>query len=99
MAPIVEEPTWIHVDLVDVDIYCKYCKKHINGRGGGIHRLKQHLASIRGQVAPCMAPLEEIGNIRLELQNQFAKFEEDKARKKEMLVACFSNSRGHLEPC
>jgi hypothetical protein len=36
-----------------------------------------------------MAPLEEIGQIRLELQNQFAKFEEDK----EMAVACFSDSR------
>jgi hypothetical protein len=40
-----------------------------------------------------MAPLEEIGQIRLELQNQLAKFEEDKARQKEMVVACFSDSR------
>jgi hypothetical protein len=29
-----------------------------------------------------MAPLEEIGQIRLELQNQLAKFEEDKAKAK-----------------
>jgi hypothetical protein len=36
-----------------------------------------------------MAPLEEIGQIRLELQNQLEKFEEDKARQKKMLVACF----------
>jgi hypothetical protein len=56
------------------------------GGGGGIHRLKQHLAGIRGQVAPCKAPLEEIGHIRLELQNQFEKFEEDKARQKEINV-------------
>jgi hypothetical protein len=45
-----------------------------------------------------MAPLEEIGQIRFELQNHFAKFEEDKAKQKEMLVACFLDFRGHLEP-
>jgi hypothetical protein len=39
-----------------------------------------------------MAPLEEIGQIRSELENQLAKFE-DKATKKEMVVACFSNSK------
>ena len=31
-----------------------------------------------------MAPLEEIGQIRLELQNQFVKFEEDKSMQKEI---------------
>jgi hypothetical protein len=91
-TPRVKDPAWIHVDLVDEEIYCKYCKKCIKG-GGGIHRLKEHLAGRRGQVAPCMAPLEEIGQIRLELENQLAKFEEDKARQKEMLVACFSDSK------
>jgi hypothetical protein len=90
MAPKVQDLAWIHVDLVDEEIYCKYCK---NCMGGGIHRLKEHLSVIRGQVAPCMAPLEEIGQIRLELQNQRAKFEEDKDRKKEMVVACFLDSR------
>jgi hypothetical protein len=58
MAPRVEDPAWIHVDLVDEDV-CKYCKKHMGGKG--IHRLKQHLAVIRGQVAPCEAPSDEIG--------------------------------------
>jgi hypothetical protein len=47
-----------------------------------------------------MAPLEEIGQIRSGLENQLAKFEEDKARQKKMVVACFSDSKsrlGHLE--
>jgi hypothetical protein len=49
---------------------------------GGIHRLKQHLAGIRGQVTPCDAP--DIGPIRLEMQNMFEKFEEDESRPKEI---------------
>jgi hypothetical protein len=60
MALKVKDPAWIHVDLVDEEIYCKYCKKCIKG-GGGIHRLKEHLTGIRGQVDQCMAPLDKIG--------------------------------------
>jgi hypothetical protein len=78
MVPRVKNAAWIHVDVVDGEMYCKYCKKHIEE--GGIHRLKQHLAGIRGQISPCEAPTEDIGHIRLKLQNQFEKFEEDKAR-------------------
>jgi len=48
--------------------------------------LKQHLVGIRDQVAPSKAPSEEIEHIRFELQNQFDKFEENKARKKELNV-------------
>ena len=40
-------------------------------KGEGIHRLKQHLAAIRGNVAPCEVDSEVIGEIRLELQQQF----------------------------
>jgi hypothetical protein len=39
------------------------------GGGGAIRRLKEHLAGIKGQLAPCMVSLEKIGHIRLELQN------------------------------
>jgi hypothetical protein len=60
MAPRVKDPAWIQTDLVDEEMYCKYCKKHIKwGRvrwDGG--KLKQHLGGIRGQVAPYMAPIE-----------------------------------------
>jgi hypothetical protein len=42
------------------------------------------LVAIRGQIKPCEAPLEEIGQIKLELQSQFEKFEEDKDKQKEL---------------
>jgi hypothetical protein len=51
-------------------------------QGGGIHRIKEHLAGIRGQVLPCDAPDEEIGQIRMEMLDRFEKFEEEKARQK-----------------
>jgi hypothetical protein len=54
VAPRVKDPAWIHVDLVDEEIYCKYCKKCIR-EGVRICRLKEHLVGIRGQVAPCVA--------------------------------------------
>jgi hypothetical protein len=53
---------------------------------GGDFRIKEHLASIRGQVLPCDAPYEEIGQIRMEMLERFEKFEEEKARKKAMNV-------------
>jgi hypothetical protein len=42
------------------------------------------LVVIGGQFFPWKTPLEEIGHIIFELQIQFEKFEEDKARKKEI---------------
>lgn len=44
---------------------------------GGIHRVKQHLAGIRGQILPCDAPDEVIGEIRADMLNQFKKFQEE----------------------
>jgi hypothetical protein len=54
------------------------------GEGGRLHRLKKHLAGVRGQVLPCDAPNEVIGQIRMDMFNQFEKFEEEKARQKEI---------------
>ena len=82
MAPRAKDTAWAHVDTVDGEIFCKYCNKHI--RRGGIHRVKQHLAGIRGQVIPYEAPNEVTGEIRADLLNPFKKFEEDKARQKEI---------------
>jgi len=42
------------------------------------------LADIRGQISPCVAPSKQIGEIRKELIEKFEKFEEEKARKKEI---------------
>ena len=44
------------------------------------------MTGLKGQITPCEAPIEEIGEIRKELRDQFQKFEEDKARQKEMEV-------------
>ena len=48
MAPKAKDSAWAHADVVDGVMYCKYCKKLI--KGGGIYRLKQHLAAIKGHV-------------------------------------------------
>ena len=76
-----KDTAWIHADVVEGKIYCKYCKKFI--KGGDIHRLKQHLAAIRGNVAPCEADSKVIGEIRLELQQQFEQYELEKTNQNE----------------
>ena len=53
MAPKAKDPAWAHADVVEGEMYCKKLIK-----GGGIFRLKQHLASIKGQVKACEAPLD-----------------------------------------
>ena len=82
MAPKRKDQAWIHADVIEGKLYCKYSKKWI--KGGGINRFKQHLAAVTGNIAPWKADLEFIGEIRLELQQQFDKFEEEKAKQKEM---------------
>lgn len=52
---------WVHGVMVDGDqqkIKCRYCHKMI--LGGGISRLKQHLAGERGNIAPCDKVPEEV---------------------------------------
>ena len=44
------------------------------------------LVVVRGNVAPWEANLKFIGEIRLELQQQFDKFEEEKANKKRCMI-------------
>eukprot|EP00253_Pinus_taeda_P004648 PITA_04648 len=70
--------------MVDSQMHCKFCHRKIKEGPGGINRLKQHLAGIRGQITPCTSP--EIGEIRKDLLANFEKFKEDKARQKELEV-------------
>ncbi|OVA02017.1 zinc finger protein [Macleaya cordata] len=52
---------WVHGMMVNGDqqkIKCRYCHKVI--LGGGISRLKQHLAGERGNIAPCDKVPEDV---------------------------------------
>ena len=80
MAPKAKDYAWAHADFVDEVMYCKYCNKLI--KGGGICKLKQHLAAIKGQVKSCEVPLDVIGQIRVDMQERFKKFEEGNARQR-----------------
>ena len=86
MAPKAKDTAWAHADVVDGVMYCKYCKKLI--KGGGIYRLKQHLASIKGEVKACEAPLDVIGQIRADMQEYFKKFEINRGRSRKEEEAC-----------
>ena len=55
---------------------------HQGGGGGGIRRLKEHLARVKGQVKSCEAPLEVIGPIREEMQKVLNDYQVRKAREK-----------------
>ena len=69
MAPKAKDSAWVHCDVIDGKMVCKLCQKCIGG--GGILRLKHHLAGIRGQVKPCDAPNEVIGPVRAEYLVKF----------------------------
>ena len=50
------DPTWEHVSEERYTnerkvLICLYCKKI--AKGGGIHRIKQHLARVKGDIGPC----------------------------------------------
>ena len=81
MPPKSKDLAWTHADVVEGKIYCKYCNKWI--KGGGIHRLKQHLDAIRENVAPREVDSKVIGEIRLDLQQQFEDYEVEKTNQKE----------------
>jgi hypothetical protein len=80
MAPKGKDSAWAHCDVIEGKMICKLCHKSIGG--GGILRLKQHLAGVRGQVKPCDAPKELLGPIRAKYIAKLEKFYEDKAREK-----------------
>jgi hypothetical protein len=51
-----KDPAWAHCHLdEDHQKVCNYCGKTI--RGGGIHRIKEHLAHEKGQVEACKMSL------------------------------------------
>ena len=64
MPPKAKDTEWVHCDMIDGKMFCKYFQKSI--AGGGIYRFKQHFAGIGGHVKPCGAQNEIIGHIREE---------------------------------
>ena len=80
MPPKAKDNAWVHCDVIDGKMVCKICRKCIGG--GGILRLKHHLAGIRGNVTPCDAPNVVLGPIRAKYLAKLEKFEETKAREK-----------------
>jgi hypothetical protein len=85
MAPKAKDAAWVHAEVVEGNMCCKYCQKCIKERGGGrggIRRLKEHLVGIKGQVKSCEAPLEVIGHIRQEMKKVLNDYQQDKAREK-----------------
>lgn len=59
--PRATDPGWAHGSMVNGDrqkIICRYCHKVI--LGGGVSRLKQHLAGERGNIAPCDKAPDEV---------------------------------------
>ena len=52
------DPAWVHCQLINGKMVCNYCQKEVGG--GGIHRIKQHLAHTRGQIKPCKFVSEEL---------------------------------------
>ena len=67
-------PTWEHVSEERYGngrraLICLYCKKIT--KGGGIHRMKQHLAGVKWDIDPCKSvPLD----VRFRMENSLQEF-------------------------
>ncbi|MQL71368.1 hypothetical protein Taro_003685 [Colocasia esculenta] len=69
------DPAWAHgivVDMARRKVQCKYCNRVLSG---GIFRLKQHLAGIKGEVAPC-------SKVSAEVRIQFCQYMKEKETSK-----------------
>ena len=82
LAPIrSEDPAWAHARAVlgaRNNTECLYCNKVI--RGGGITRMKEHLAGIQGNVGPCKKVSEDVKWQMKELLNEMKKSKEKKRK-------------------
>jgi hypothetical protein len=73
------DPAWLHCQLIDGSMVCNYCKKEVGG--GGIHRIKQHLANARGNIKPCLKVSDEL---KAEMMGLLEGFQADKAKNKKV---------------
>uniref|UniRef100_A0A7N2N0K5 BED-type domain-containing protein n=1 Tax=Quercus lobata TaxID=97700 RepID=A0A7N2N0K5_QUELO len=75
-----DDPTWAHARAVPNaknNTICLHCNKLI--KGGGITRLKYHLAGIRGQVEPCK---KASSDIRFQMKQMIEDLKKSKQTKK-----------------
>ena len=68
------DPTWEHVSKERYangrkSLICLHCKKI--AKGGGIHRMKQHLVGVKGDICPCKSVPP---NVRFRMENSFQEF-------------------------
>ena len=69
---------------------CNYCQNKVGG--GGINRMKQHLASARGNVRPCLKVSDDL---RVEMLGLLESYQAEKSKnkrvQKEIGISCSSN--------
>ena len=68
-------PAWEHVSKERYAngrkvLICLYCKKIT--KGGGIHRMKQHLAGVKRDIGPCKSVPPDV---RFQMENSFQEYE------------------------
>jgi hypothetical protein len=74
-----KDPAWLYCQLIDGVMVCNYCQKEVGG--GGIHRIKQHLANARGNIKPCLKVSDEL---KVEMMGLLESFQADKAKNKKV---------------
>lgn len=97
VPPRATDPGWAHGIMVNggrQKIRCKYCHKVI--LGGGISRLKQHLAGERGNVAPCEEVPEEV---KLEIQQHLGFKVLEKLKKQKGSKSSSSSLASYSQAC
>ena len=79
------DPAWEHVfeeryaNGMKV-LICLYCKKII--KGWGIHKMKQHLAGVKGDIGPCKSVPPDV---RFRMENSLQEFVNSKKATQEAL--------------
>jgi hypothetical protein len=74
-----KDPAWLHCQVIDGALVCNYCQKGVGG--GGIHRIKQHLAHARGNVKPCKKVSDEL---KAEMMGHIENYQAEKAKTKKL---------------
>ena len=70
------DPAWVHVTEAKFNdgkrlLICNFCEKVI--KGGGIHRMKKHLAGQKGDVGPCKSAPPDVRFRMQQSLNEFAR--------------------------